>query len=402
MASRDLWYLLRGKVAMTSQRDERPGGVVDAQRETEPPISSELHAPAPSGTRILEPGSRRSEAGRVAACAAPLRKHFRLLQPGDWTHAEAEALADLRGAPVVPDDGWVRAAVHAAAVEAERAVWARKAGFDDLSLRRWRAGAWAHLLALPGRQRDVLLAAGLLEAVTCARDEPISTDGLVGVAHALREDTVRQRISRAWRSVAVPAGADPSLFRRRVALRHVLPAPSLRVWRGAEAFVEGVLQDAQFTDLSAQYAVHRSIVCALRSAEGQVGRAWAIFVERLASSARRPDEVAEALLLRCRALGIDDRVPHRGALRGWPEMLDGAYRQGLAAPEAWREFLTRNAFEPEVRAAFADVEQAARRVSRLERLAEEEWRRVEAAARDLGGFCRLRDEFLDLVTSLLG
>jgi hypothetical protein len=386
---------------MTSQRDERRGGWVDAQRETEPPTSSEIHEMAPSGTRTVEPGSRRGEAGRAATFAAPLRKHFRLLRPEDWAHVEAEAVAELRGAPVVPDDGWVRAAVHAAAVEAERAAWAREARFDDLSLSRWRAGARAQLQALPGKQRAVLLAAGLLEAVTSAREEPISTDGLVGVAHALREDTVRQRLSRAWRSVAPPAGADPALFRRRVALRQILPAPELRVWRGAEAFVEGVLQDAQFADLSAQYAVHRSIVGALRSAEGQVARAWALFVERLASSARRPDDVADALVLRCAALGIDDRVPRRGPLPGWSEMLEGAYRAGLGAPLAWRDFLAHAAFEPEVREAFAAVLQAAQRASLLERLAEEEWRRVETAARDIGAFCRLRAEFLDLVASLL-
>jgi len=166
--------------------------------------------------------------------------------------------------------------------------------------------------------------------------------------------------------------------------------------------VEGVLQDEQFAALSRQYAAHRQVVGRLRSAENHVARAWSLFVEQLDGSPLRPGDLTDPLLLFCEELGIDDRVPRRGAARGWSEILDGAYRAYLGAAEAWSAFLADLDLPAEVRDAFADVERAGCRMSPLEQLAEDEWRRLEAAARDIGAFCRLREDFLCLVASLLG
>lgn len=291
--------------------------------------------------------------------AAVLRRFPRLDAESTRAITDAASSTLVRGGPPQdrPIEAYVRHIVHAEAVKRDRRRFlVETCEGEPAEVRRALDLARARLPKLSAREGDVLLAVFTLDDV--AEDDEVSKVVLhAAVSLQMRWNTAHQNLSRAWRKLAAGGLAAWELDWRSTH-RLIREPTSFPMWIAARAYLDacggrGALAGPAFDAWTAAHEAHNAAFNEWKRRGVAAMARWREFLESLDEARIPPAEVAESILGRCAALGIDRWVvPARLDREArWAGLLAKAPRPSQAERAEWRAFVHHEPFGASVAAA---------------------------------------------------
>lgn len=295
--------------------------------------------------------------------ASVLRRFARLDAEDTRAVTEIASAALVHAGP--PEEGpieaHVRHTVYGEAVRRERRRFAVEVCDDAAVAARALELAHDRLRRLSERERDVLHAVFALDDV--AEDDEISKVVLhAAVSLQMRWNTAHQNISRAWRKLA-EGGLDAWELDWRSSHRLIREPTSYPMWIAAREYLDacsgrGAHAGPAFDAWTAAHEAHNAAFNELKRRSASATARWRAFLQSLDEARVAPADVAESVLGRCGALGIDRwvvpaRIKHES---GWCQLLAETARPTQAERLAWRAFVHHEPFGAEVEAALRELD----------------------------------------------